>query len=66
VIGIKLLHTLTPRGGSVHLLRTLELSPRGPVRLMMPLLVGMFRTENERMMQTLKNYAESNPSEAPN
>jgi hypothetical protein len=31
----------------------------------MPLLVGMFRAENERMMQTLKNYAESNPSEAP-
>ena len=64
VIGIKLLHTLTPDGASVHLLRTIELSPQGPVKLLMPLLVGMFRAENERMMQTLKNYAESNPTEA--
>jgi uncharacterized protein YndB with AHSA1/START domain len=61
VIGIKLFHTLTPSGPSVHLLRALELSPRGPVRLATPFVVAMFRIENERMMRTLKTYAEANP-----
>jgi len=61
VIGIKLAHTLTPDGPYLHLLRALEITPRGPVRLVMPLLVGMFRAENERMMRTLKTYAEANP-----
>jgi uncharacterized protein YndB with AHSA1/START domain len=60
VIGIKLQHILTPDGASVHLMRSLELLPQGPVNLFMPLLAGMFRTENERMMQTLKRYAETN------
>jgi uncharacterized protein YndB with AHSA1/START domain len=62
VIGIRLIHTLTPNGASVHLLRALELSPRGPVRWAMPFLVGMFRSENDRMMRTLKAYAEANPA----
>ena len=62
VIGIKLFHTLTPRGPSVHLLRALELSPWGPVRFAMPFVVAMFRVENERMMRTLKTYAEANPT----
>jgi hypothetical protein len=61
VIGIKLFHTLTPSGSFVHLLRSLELSPRGPVRLAMPFVVPMFRVENERMIRTLKTYAEANP-----
>jgi uncharacterized protein YndB with AHSA1/START domain len=61
VIGIRLLHTLTPHEASVHLLRALELSPRGAIRLAMPLVVRMFRVENERMMRTLKAYAEANP-----
>jgi uncharacterized protein YndB with AHSA1/START domain len=61
VIGIKLQHTLTPDGASVHLLRALELSPQGPVRLIMPFVVRMFRAENERMMRVLKSYAEANP-----
>jgi uncharacterized protein YndB with AHSA1/START domain len=61
VIGIRLLHTLTPRGAFVHLVRALELSPRGPIRLAMPFVVRMFRVENERMMRTLKTYAEANP-----
>ncbi|MEI9925837.1 MAG: SRPBCC family protein [Bradyrhizobium sp.] len=60
VIGIKLQHILTPNGASVHLTRSLELSPQGPVKLFMPFLVGMFRIENERMMRTLKGYAETN------
>jgi uncharacterized protein YndB with AHSA1/START domain len=62
-IGIKLFHTLTPRGpSSVHLLRALQLSPRGPVALLMPVVARAFRTENERMMATLKAYAEANPA----
>jgi uncharacterized protein YndB with AHSA1/START domain len=61
VIGIKLLHTLTPNGASVHLLRELELTPRGPIRLAMPFVKGMFHVENDRMIRTLKAYAEANP-----
>ena len=61
VIGIRLSHTLTPSGPSVHLKRELQLSPRGPIRLAMPLVVPMFRAENDRMMHTLKAYAEANP-----
>jgi uncharacterized protein YndB with AHSA1/START domain len=62
VIGIKLDHTLVPKGSSVHLRRTVELKPRGPVRLIMPLVTHMFRTENDRTMQALKTYAEANPA----
>ncbi|WP_146686821.1 SRPBCC family protein [Bradyrhizobium canariense] len=62
VIGIKLLHTLTPDGSSVHLVRELTLSPQGPIKLAMPFVERMFRVENERMMQTLKTYAEANPA----
>ena len=58
VIGIRLFHTLTPAANSVHILRKLELTPRGPVRLVMPLISGAFRTENERMMKILKEFAE--------
>lgn len=58
-IGIRLCHTLTPGAGSVHLLRELQLDPRGLVRFMMPAIVPAFRAENRRMMQTLKTYAES-------
>jgi len=61
VIGIKLSHTLEPLGASVRLRRSLRLSPQGPVRLVMPMVVRMFRSENERMMRTLKAYAEANP-----
>jgi hypothetical protein len=59
VIGIRLFHTLTPKNGSIQLVRRLELSPRGPVRLVMPLVVQLFRTENERMLSILKDYAEN-------
>jgi uncharacterized protein YndB with AHSA1/START domain len=61
VIGIKLVHRLTPNGASVHLSRELELTPRGPIRLVMPFVKRMFRAENDRMMRTLKAYAEANP-----
>jgi uncharacterized protein YndB with AHSA1/START domain len=59
VIGIRISHTLRPDAVSVHLQRTLQLSPRGPVRLAMPMVVKRFRSENERMMRTLKKYAEA-------
>jgi hypothetical protein len=61
VIDIRLFHTLTPGRTSTHLLRALELSPRGPVKMAMPFVVGMFRVENERLMNTLKAYAEAHP-----
>lgn len=61
VTGIRSFHTLTPVGPHVHLLRALELSPQGPVRLAAPFVVRMFRVENERMMKTLKAFAEANP-----
>jgi hypothetical protein len=54
VIGIRLSHALMASGLFVHLLRELELSPRGPIRLAMPFVLRMFRVENERMMTTLK------------
>jgi uncharacterized protein YndB with AHSA1/START domain len=57
-IGIKLSHTLTPAAGAVHVLRRLELEPHGPVALLMPLILRAFRAENERMMRTLKAFAE--------
>jgi uncharacterized protein YndB with AHSA1/START domain len=59
VIGIRLFHTLTPAADSVHVLRRLELAPRGPVALVMPLVTNPFRAENERMMKALKAFAES-------
>jgi hypothetical protein len=59
VIGIKLYHVLTPRGLGVHVRRTLHLSPSGPIKFAMPIVVRLFRAENVRMMKTLKSYAES-------
>jgi uncharacterized protein YndB with AHSA1/START domain len=62
VIGIRLAHTLTPEGRGVRLLRVVELEPRGPVFVVLPLLVAPFRAENARMMRALKARAEK---EAP-
>ncbi len=59
VIGIRLFHTISPRPGFVHLVRRLELSPRGAIKVATPLLVRAFTAENERMMQALKQFAES-------
>jgi uncharacterized protein YndB with AHSA1/START domain len=59
VIGIRLLHTLTPRDNMVHVRRELQLDPSGPVKLVMPLVVIAFRVENGRMMKKLKAYAEN-------
>jgi uncharacterized protein YndB with AHSA1/START domain len=58
-IGIKLFHTLTPQGERVQVLRQLQLTPRGPVTLFMPIITRAFRIENERMMDRLKTFAEA-------
>jgi uncharacterized protein YndB with AHSA1/START domain len=58
-IGIKLFHVLTPQPAGVHVLRRLELTPKGPVTLFMPLVTKAFRDENERMMTTLQTFAEA-------
>ena len=63
VIGIRLSHTLTPAGDSVHVLRRLELTPRGPVTLAMPLVTQAVRVENERIMKKLKAFAERGEGE---
>jgi hypothetical protein len=59
VIGICLFHAISPQAKSVHLVRRLVLSPRGPVKLATPLVVRAFAAENERMMQALKTFAET-------
>ncbi len=61
VIGICLSHRLIPRGEQVHLTRTLELTPQGPIKLAMPFVVRAFRIENERMMKTLQSFCHANP-----
>jgi uncharacterized protein YndB with AHSA1/START domain len=58
VIGIRLFHTLTQGSDSVHVLRVVQLSPRGSVKLVMPLVVRAFRAENDRMLRMLKEFAE--------
>jgi hypothetical protein len=58
VIGIRLFHKISPGVGSVHLVRRLELSPRGPIKIAAPLLVRAFKAENERMIRILKEFAE--------
>lgn len=65
VIGIGLVHTLTPVGQGVRLLRILELDPRGPVRLAMPLLVAPVRGENARIVRALKAFAENEARPTP-
>lgn len=59
VIGVGLDHTLTPEGDGVRLLRVLELDPRGPVRVAMPVLIASFRGENARILRALKAFAEA-------
>lgn len=58
-IGIKLFHVLAPQRQGVHLLRRLELSPKGFVTPLVPLIAQAFRMENERMMAALKTFAEA-------
>jgi len=60
MIGFRLAHTLTSDvPSSVHLLRELSLSSRGPLKLALPRVLPLFRAENERMMKALKDFAES-------
>jgi uncharacterized protein YndB with AHSA1/START domain len=64
VIGIRLTHVLAPTAGGVHLVRTLQHTPRGPIKLATQLLVTAFRTENKRMMKALKAFAEQDARHA--
>jgi hypothetical protein len=59
VIGIHLSHRLTPEPNSVRVLRLVQLSPQGPVKFAMPLVIGAFKAENERVLKALKSAAES-------
>jgi hypothetical protein len=58
VIGIRLQHVLTPDAGRVHVVRQLEITPRGAIKLFLPVVLRSFRIENERMMARLKTFAE--------
>jgi uncharacterized protein YndB with AHSA1/START domain len=62
VIDIHLTHTIAPHADFVSLLRVVSLTPHGAVTLAMPLVVRAFRVENERMMRTLKDFAEKDAS----
>jgi hypothetical protein len=57
-IGIRVFHTLTQGRDCVQVLRVVQLSPRGLVKFVMPLVVRAFRAENDRMMKMLKECAE--------
>lgn len=63
VIGIRVFHTLTPGIDSVHLLRRIELSPQGLVKLAVPLVLNTFRAENQRMIAILQKFAEREASQ---
>lgn len=65
VIGIGLDHTLTPLGQGVRLLRVLELDPRGPLLVALPLLLAPFRGENARIVRALKAFAENEAPRTP-
>jgi hypothetical protein len=58
VIGIRLFHTLKQRGDAAHVVRVVQFSPRGWVSIAMPAVVWAFRSENERMMKMLREFAE--------
>jgi hypothetical protein len=65
VIGISVSITLTPEPNAVRVLRLVQLSPEGPVKFGMPLLVGAFKAENERVLKALKSAAENEAISPP-
>jgi hypothetical protein len=44
-----------------HVIRLSQLSPRGLVKIAMPLMVRAFQAENGRIMKMLKEIAENEP-----
>lgn len=64
-IDIRVFHTLTPGDGCVRLQRTVQISPRGPIGLAMPLAIRTFRNENDRIMKNLKSFAETAEPQTP-
>ncbi|TXH99595.1 MAG: hypothetical protein E6Q76_19575 [Rhizobium sp.] len=58
-IGIRLFHRIAVNeDGTVRLVRRLELSFQGPVKLLKSPIIRAFVTENERMMKALKAFSE--------
>jgi uncharacterized protein YndB with AHSA1/START domain len=68
VLGIRVSHTLTPDGESVHLVRVLKVAPNGPVRFFMAPVIRAFTAENIRLMNAIKTVAERDavPGDAGN
>jgi uncharacterized protein YndB with AHSA1/START domain len=64
-IGIRLFHELAASGDITLVRRRLELDPRGPVSLFMPIVASIFAAENRRMLLKLKVAAEANAGEKP-
>ncbi|MGH2812780.1 MAG: SRPBCC family protein [Actinomycetota bacterium] len=52
------IHTVEPDHGGSRFTRRLELEPRGLLRLMAPLMGGMFRKQNAGFVATLKRVLE--------
>jgi len=59
VIDIAISITLTPTTRSVHLLRVVTIGIPSPLKLVQPLVVRQFRSESDRTLLALKNFAES-------
>ena len=60
-IGIRIRYTLEPVGESTRVVRDVHLDFRiGPIgRMLEPLIVPIFRRENDRVLRALKRYIES-------
>ena len=60
VVGILLSHVLTPGSNGVHLLRALDLTPRGRTKFAMPLLILAFRKAQAPVFEPVKrSYSRS-------
>jgi uncharacterized protein YndB with AHSA1/START domain len=64
IVDIKQFHTLVPidGGDSVHYTRVVQIEPHGLTKLILPFAIGMIRAENQRTLNALKAYAESEPT----
>ena len=53
-VDIKQTYELTPHGDHVHVKRTVEFTPTGPLTVVFPLMQKLFLKENERIMDALE------------
>ena len=51
--------TVTPQGNGARISRKVEVEPAGMMKLMAPLMGGMFRKRNEKFLGNLKRVMES-------